>query len=66
MKLPWKRKKVRISMDDEQLVQFIMNILSKSGTVWKYDSMLQQLIIDRNVSNLNQVRLRILEWLEGK
>ena len=58
-----KKRKVRISLNDDALTNMIMELLSRDASMWTYKSITQELIIDRNVKDINNVQQRIYEWL---
>ena len=58
-----KKRKVRINLDDDALTNMIMELLSRDASIWVYKSMTQELIIDRNVKDIDDVQQRIYEWL---
>ena len=58
-----KKRKVRINLDDDALTNMIMELLSRDASIWVYKSMTQELIIDRNVRDIDDVQQRIYEWL---
>jgi len=64
MKIPWK-KKVRIRFDDESLISFIKDLLGHSWK-WRYRDMFQELDIDLHISDFEDVRRNIYEWLERR
>ena len=58
-----KKRKVRINLNDDALTNMIMELLSRNASMWMYRSMTQELIIDRNVRDIDDVQQRIYEWL---
>lgn len=60
----WKRR-VRIKLDDEKLIDFVKDILTGPWK-WRYHSMFQELTLDLHINNIEEVRQNILEWLKSR
>jgi len=61
-----KKRKVRISLNDDALTNMIIELLSRNASMWTYKSITQELIIDRNVKDIDDVQQRIYEWLDKR